>query len=68
MEQADPGAAHQQQDTPPEMIHGLDGHKSEHQQNDPGDDDVKQDRADAVTGLAENLFGVVEDHVDAAPL
>ena len=52
----------------PQPVDEPDGDEGEDQVDRAGDDDVEQDVADAVAGGREDLLGVVEDDVDAAPL
>ena len=44
------------------------GDEGERQVDHAGDDDEQQDRVHAKTGLFEDVLGVIEQHVDAAPL
>ena len=68
MKEADPGTPDQQQRAAPEPVHRAERDECRHHVHDAGDDDIEEDRAHAVAGRAEDLFGVVEDHIDAAPL
>ena len=62
------GRAGQHQRPAAEPVDGADGDEGEDQVDRAGDDDVEQDVGDVVAGGREDLLGVVEDDVDAAPL
>lgn len=61
------GAGHHQ-GLSAQPVDEADGDEGEDQVDRAGDDDVEEDAAHAVARGGEDLIGVVEDDVDAAPL
>jgi len=65
---ARPPGADQHEDSAAELVDREDNHEREEQVHHARDHDIEHDPTNAVSGGFEHLLGVVEDHVDAAPL
>ena len=63
-----PAAAEKHQRATANAIDEAEREQRENEVDRAGDDDVEENAADAVAGAAIDVFGVVEDDVDAAPL
>jgi len=66
--EGDSRTADEHQHPAPEPIDQAQGDERERQVDGAGDHDVEENIAHPVTGAAVDLLGVVEDHVDPAPL
>ncbi len=64
----DAGATDEHERPAAKTIHHAEGDQGADQVDGAGDHDIEQDAVDVVAGAAVDLFGVVEDDVDAAPL
>src|SRR5271170_5621029 len=62
------GATEQHKASSAQTFYGRDSDKRKDAHHNTGNDDVKEDTRERVAGGREDLFGVVEDNIDTAPL
>src|SRR5690242_5281954 len=68
MRYANAGTAEEHQRAASEAVHEAESNESKGEIDSTRDDDVEHHTADTVTSVAVDLLGVIEDHVDSAPL